>query len=89
MSSEFVQLMIACTGMTALALTQLPVPKKYVKFAPILGLAGQPFWFISAYTAQQWGIFLMCTMYTTIWAIGFYRFWLANDKAGLKEFLKK
>lgn len=80
------QFMIAINGLIAIALTQLPVPKSWIKFAPVFGLIGQPFWLISTYQNQQFGIFTVCCCYLGLWSIGIYRSWLANDKEGWKEF---
>lgn len=38
------------------------------KRAGLVGLAGQPFWFVSAWLAGQWGIFVLCFFYTYTWA---------------------
>lgn len=67
--------MIALTSIIAIFLTQSEDIKKQ-KFASIFGLIGQPFWFISSYESQQWGIFILCFLYTFAWLKGFYRFWV-------------
>lgn len=83
-----IQFIIAVTGLTALALTQQKKRPDLVKFAPILGLIGQPFWLYSTYTnlSLQWGIFTLCCCYTVVWAFGLYNSWFANDYQGFKEF---
>jgi len=72
------QIAIALTGVTAIFLSQskgnLP------KYACLFGLAGQPFWFYSAYTAEQWGIFILCLFYTFAWAKGVKTHWIKADK---------
>lgn len=45
------------------------------KWAPILGLLGQPFWFYATWKAQQWGIFALCFLYTYSWARGIRTYW--------------
>ena len=69
------QIFIAFTGVTAVWLTQ---QKKQAikKYACLLGLAGQPFWFYATYTAEQWGIFTLCIFYTYAWFQGVKSNWL-------------
>lgn len=86
---DIIQIVIAITGLTALGLTQFPVPKHWIKFAPIIGLIGQPFWLTSTYQANQQGIFILCCCYTVMWFIGLYRQWFANDKEGFKDFISR
>lgn len=65
------QLAIALTGVTAIVLAQSS-DKRRRKFASLSGLAGQPFWFYSAWQADQWGIFGLCVLYTVAWGHGFF-----------------
>lgn len=37
------------------------------RFAPILGLIGQPFWFYVTITAGQWGMVALCAAYTVVY----------------------
>ena len=69
------QLMIALTGMLAIWITQQSNQALH-KYASILGLLGQPFWFYATYSAEQWGMFALCFGYTYAWFIGFRRHWL-------------
>lgn len=69
------QLIIALTGMVAIWITQQP-NAKLLKYAPLLGLLGQPFWFYATYSAEQWGMFVLCFGYTYSWFIGFKRHWI-------------
>lgn len=75
MIDVFVQLAIALTGMVAIWITQQP-NQSWHKYAPILGLASQPFWFYATYAAEQWGMFVLCFGYTYAWYIGFRRHWI-------------
>ena len=38
--------------------------KKHFKYGFILGLCGQPFWIYTAWTAGQWGVFLVSIWFT-------------------------
>lgn len=68
------QLVIACTGMVAIYLTQQS--KEYLKkYAPILGLLGQPFWYYTTLMNEQYGIFVLTLGYTYLWGLGLYNSW--------------
>ncbi len=69
------QIAIALTGVIAIWLTQQG-NERIKKYACLFGLVGQPFWFYSAYTAEQWGIFILCFFYTYSWLIGFKNNWI-------------
>lgn len=69
------QIVIACTGVPAVWLSQQP-NTNWKRYACLFGLAGQPFWFWSCIKAGQWGIFLLCILYTYSWYIGFKNNWL-------------
>ena len=69
------QLFIALTGGVAIWLTQQS-RGDWKKYACLFGLVGQPFWFYSAYTAEQWGIFALTVLYTYSWCVGFYNSWI-------------
>ena len=71
------QLLIAITGVTAIWLTQQS-NEAWKKYACLFGLAGQPFWFYSAYVAEQWGIFALCFFYTYSWALGIKNNWIVK-----------
>lgn len=45
----------------------------------VMGLLSQPFWFWSAYQAEQWGIFLVCCWYLYSWVQGFYYHFLCQS----------
>ena len=48
------------------------------KYACLFGIAGQPFWFYSAFVAEQWGIFALCFFYTYSWLLGVKNNWLTG-----------
>jgi len=69
------QIAIALTGVIAIWLSQ-DERESWRKYACLFGLVGQPFWFYSTYTAEQWGIFVLCIFYTFAWLKGFRNNWL-------------
>tara|TARA_B100002049_G_scaffold38583_1_gene25673 strand:+ start:4127 stop:4462 length:336 start_codon:yes stop_codon:yes gene_type:complete len=50
--------------------------EQWKRWGYILGLIGQPFWFYTAYTNEQWGILIMCLFYTYSWVQGIYNYWI-------------
>jgi len=63
------QILIAFTGVIAIWLSQDSNENRR-KYACLFGIAGQPFWFYSAYQAEQWGIFILCFFYSYAWLKG-------------------
>lgn len=63
------QIGIALTGVVAIWLTQDKSANRR-KYACLFGLAGQPFWFYSAFIAHQWGVLALTCIYTLAWAKG-------------------
>jgi hypothetical protein len=70
------QVAIAATGVTAIFLTQSRSANTR-RYACLFGLAGQPFWIWSAWSAAQWGILLLTAFYTFAWAKGVWTHWLS------------
>jgi len=68
------QIAIAFTGVVAIWLTQQG-KESWKKYACLFGLAGQPFWFYSSYTFEQWGILALCIFYTYSWCLGVKNNW--------------
>jgi hypothetical protein len=56
----------------AVYLTQSANPA-HRRYASIVGLLGQPFWFIAAW--GQPGMLFVVTLYTLVWAKGCYTNW--------------
>lgn len=75
------QLLIAVTGAVAIYLTQQK-NENLKRYACLFGIAGQPFWFYSAYTAEQWGIFVLCIFYAGAWMLGVYNNWIKRTRLG-------
>jgi hypothetical protein len=69
------QIAIALFGVTAVFLSQ-DHRESCRRWACVFGLIGQPFWFYAAWSAEQWGIFALCFLYTYSWWRGFRLHWL-------------
>lgn len=64
------QIFIFIFGVSAIILVGKKDPIR--KWGFVLGLLGQPFWFYTAFTSEQWGVLLMCLFYTYSWGLGVY-----------------
>lgn len=82
-----VQVAIAMFGVSAVFCSQT---ERFQRWAPVLGLLGQPFWFVATYSAGQWGIFALAFLYSYAWAMGFWRYWVKDSErfGSLKCWLK-
>ena len=72
------QLGIALTGVTAIALSQSA--PRLQRYACLFGLIGQPFWIYAAWSAGQWGILALTSLYTLAWAKGLWTHWIRPRK---------
>jgi nicotinamide riboside transporter PnuC len=68
------QVSVAILGTASIIL----VAKKN-KWGFVLGLLSQPFWFITSFVNEQWGIFFLSFVYTGSWALGIYE-WFYKDR---------
>lgn len=70
------QTFIALFGVLAVFLTQQK-NQKLTRYACLVGMSSQPFWLYATFIAQQWGMFFSSVMFTGVWALGIYNFWIA------------
>lgn len=75
MSDLIIQIVLAALSVTAIIL----VARKN-KWGWVFGLASQPFWFITSYMNQQWGVFFITIVYTFSWAYGIYEWFWRNKE---------
>lgn len=54
--------------------------EKWKRWGYILGFLAQPFWFYTAITNDQWGIFMLSIFYCYGWGTGIYNYWIKKDK---------
>jgi hypothetical protein len=69
-----IQILIALFGLTSiwLAMGHNPTGRKW---APVIGLAGQPFWLVFAMDAAAWGLLALVAAYTAVYLRGVYVQW--------------
>lgn len=60
------QLFIALFGLTALTMA-LSQNARARKWAPLVGLASQPFWFAATIPTEQYGMVALCVAYTAVY----------------------
>ena len=70
------QLALAAFGLTALAMAMSQTPRAR-RWAPIVGLCGQPFWVLFALQADAWGLLALSTAYSLVYAHGAWMQWRA------------
>ena len=68
-------IIIPVFGTLAFAMSQTSNPTLR-KYAPILGLSTQPFWFYTQWTSANFGVILICFLYAGIWMFSFYLQWV-------------
>lgn len=68
------EIFIAVFGISAIWLSQDRRQDRR-RWSPVLGLCAQPFWFYETYTHAQWGIFILCCIYSVAWARGICTYW--------------
>lgn len=78
------QLAIVITGSIAIWLVNDPC-KARRKWASVVGLAGQPFWFFALYGTDQWGIMVLAIVFTVSWARGFHDAWIAAPQPNKED----
>ena len=79
--AQISQTAIALLSSVAVWLTQMSSPRAQ-RLAPILGILSQPFWFYSAWTSEQWGVFVACIVCALAWANGLRKHWFAGGQGG-------
>ena len=73
------QLFIAVFGVASIWLAN-DERYKIRRWACVFGLLGQPFWMISAWQAQQWGILALTFFYTAAWVKGVRANWICSTE---------
>lgn len=78
------QAVIAVTGCVAIWLAN-DRREAWRRWASVVGLAGQPFWFYVAFTGHWWGIQVLTVVYAVSWARGFFNHWMRPPTAARTE----
>lgn len=71
------QLAMAVFGLTAMAFAMGDNPTLRM-LAPLIGLAGQPFWAWFAWKTKAWGLAVLVAAYSSVYAWGVWVQWGAK-----------
>ena len=55
------------------------------KWGFVVGFLSQPFWYITAYINEQWGVFFVSFIYTASWSYGIYEWFFKDKNKKVKE----
>ena len=69
------QLILAVCGLTALYLATCTESQTARRWAPVVGLAGQPAWLWFAVTSNAWGLSLLSLVYSAVSVRGIWVQW--------------
>lgn len=69
-----IQLLLALFGLTSIWLA-MGRNVRGRKWAPVIGLFGQPFWFLFALDAGAWGLMALVAAYTVVYLRGILLQW--------------
>lgn len=64
----------------ALAIWLVSRTEKWRRWGYIFGLCGQPFWFWTTVTTEQWGMVALCAFYTYSWGQGVWNYWIKPSR---------
>ena len=69
------QLIMTPSGIISIYLTQ---SESYTlrKWASMVAMVGQPFWYILAWVTEAWGLFFMNFFFTFSWLKGIWIYWI-------------
>ena len=70
-----IQLALAVFGLTAMWLATCNKSQTAHRWAPLVGLCGQPFWIWFAIGVQAWGLLILSLAYTAVYARGAWVQW--------------
>ena len=76
---------ISQIGIAAFGVSAIILVAKKNKWGFVLGLLSQPFWFITSFLNQQWGIFFLNFIYSGTWLLGIYEWFFKNNKNEKKD----
>jgi len=66
-------------GITIFGVSAIILVARKNKWGFVLGMLSCPFWFITSYINQQWGVFFLNIIYTGTWIYGAYN-WFKKEE---------
>lgn len=83
----FIMIHIICqVGMVVLgglSIYLVSMKNEWMRWGYIVGMLGQPFWFIMEIRTEQYGLLALTVFYTYSWGKGIYNYWI-KDSDGSK-----
>lgn len=80
-ADNILQFCMAAFGLTALWLAFNGKARRARRWAPVIGLLGQPFWFYFAWQQKSWGVLMLVIAYTFVYLNGVVRYrGMASDE---------
>jgi len=76
--------MIAQVGIAVFGVAAIILVARKNKWGFVFGLLSSPFWFITSYVNQQWGVFFLNIIYFFSWAYGIYEWFYKGKKTKRK-----
>lgn len=67
-----IQFAMAMFGIVALWLATCQRSARLRRWAPVVGLCGQPAWLIYSWQAEAWGLMALSVVYTAVYVRGIY-----------------
>ncbi len=71
---------IAQSGIIVFGLIAIVLVAKKNKWGFVFGLLSQPFWLLTSFINQQWGVFILSIAYTVVWIYGIYEWFYKGKK---------
>ena len=71
------QFFIGVLGIIALVIVAF-FENKGRRWGYVIGLLGQPFWFITSIMHHQWGVLILSIAYTIVWGYGVWSWFFAK-----------
>jgi len=72
--------LISQFGVSILGATAIVLVAKKNKWGFVLGALSQPFWFITSFINEQWGVFIVSFIFAASWLLGIYEWFFKKDK---------
>jgi len=77
LADVIMQVLIGVLGCLSIILVT-STEEKVRKWACISGLSAEPFWLWTSIENEQWGIMVLCSVYTVRWSQVLYRDWFRD-----------
>jgi len=70
---------ISQIGLSIFGVLAIVLVAKRNKWGFVFGMISQPFWLITSFLNEQWGVFFVSIVYTGSWAFGIYEWFFKKE----------